>query len=267
MTTLSHRTWTAPFAPGRLGYLRELVVHLAQRELSSRHRWTLLGWAWPLARMLAQLGVLVFIFSSVFDLGIENYPVFVFSGLIAFTWFSGGVSDATRSLISQRHLVFQPGFPTSVVPVVSVAVPFVDVLLALPVLVVMLAVAGDLGPEAVLFAPLLVIQLVLMCGVAWLCSALTVYLRDVSNVVAVGLTLLFYVTPVFYGLRAVPDQYRWVLELNPLGTLIESYRAVLLGEDFPGAVQFSATVAASVALAVAGLLVFRRLRPGFVDEL
>jgi lipopolysaccharide transport system permease protein len=267
VATLSHRTWTTLLSRGRLPYLQELVVHLAQRELSSRHRWTLLGWAWPLARLLAQLGVLVFIFSAVFDLGIDNYAVFVFSGLIAFSWFSSGVSDATRSLIAQRHLVFQPGFPTAVVPVVSIAVPFVDVLLALPVLVVMLAVAGDLSAAALLFPPLLLIQLVLMAGVAWLCSALTVYLRDVSNVVAVGLTLLFYVTPVFYGLRSVPEDYRWVLELNPLGTLIESYRAVLLGGDFPGAGQFLGTVGVSIALAAAGLVTFRRLRPGFVDEL
>jgi lipopolysaccharide transport system permease protein len=267
VATLSHRTWTAPLSRGRLGYLQELVLHLARRELNSRHRWTLLGWAWPLARVLAQLAVLVFIFSSVFDLGIDNYPVFVFSGLIAFGWFSSGVADATSSLLSQRHLVFQPGFPTPVVPVVSVAVPFVDVLMALPVLVVMLAFSGDLSPSALLFVPLLAVQFVLMCGVAWLCSALTVYLRDVPNVVAVGLTLLFYMTPVFYSLGRVPEEYRWVLELNPLGTLIESYRAVLLDGQFPGAIQFWGSVAASVALALAGLLLFRRLRPGFVDEL
>ena len=250
-----------------MGYLQELVLHLARRELNSRHRWTLLGWAWPLARVLAQLAVLVFIFSSVFDLGIENYPVFVFSGLIAFGWFSSGVADATSSLLSQRHLVFQPGFPTPVVPVVSVAVPFVDVLMALPVLLVMLAFSGDLSAEAVLFVPLVGLQFVLMCGVAWICSALTVYLRDVPNVVAVGLTLLFYMTPVFYSLERVPEKYRWLLELNPLGTLIESYRAVLLGSEFPGALQFWGSVGASFALAALGLLLFLRLRPGFVDEL
>ena len=256
-----------PLAKGRSAYVQELVLHLARRELNSRHRWTLLGWAWPLARVLAQLAVLVFIFSKVFDLGIENYPVFVFSGLIAFGWFASGLADATSSLLSKRHLVFQPGFPTAVVPVVSVAVPFVDVLMALPVLVLMLALSGDLGPEAFVFLPLLVLQFVLMCGLGWLASALTVYLRDVPNVVTVGLTLLFYMTPVFYSLARVPEEYRWVLELNPLGTLIESYRWALLGGEFPGAIQFWGSVAASFALAAIGLWVFRRLRPGFVDEL
>jgi lipopolysaccharide transport system permease protein len=256
-----------PLRVSRFGYIQELVLHLARRELNTRHRWTVLGWAWPLARVLAQLAVLVFVFGSVFDLGIENYPVFVFSGIIAFSWFSSGLADATYSLLAQRHLVFQPGFPTAVVPVVSVAVPFVDVLMALPVLIVMLAVSGDLGPTALLFLPLLAIQFVMMCGLGWLTSALTVYLRDVPNIVTVGLTLLFYVTPVFYSLARVPEEQRWILELNPLGALIESYRWALLGDAFPATAQFCAAVAGSFVIAVVGLLVFRRLRPGFVDEL
>jgi lipopolysaccharide transport system permease protein len=267
VSTLSHRTWIPSLSASRFGYLQELVLHLARRELNSRHRWTLLGWAWPLARLLAQLAVLVFIFSSVFPLGIDNYAVFVFSGVIAYTWFSSGVADATNSLIAQRHLVFQPGFPTPVVPVVSVAVPFVDALMAVPVLLVMLGFSGDLSAEAVLVLPILAVQFVLMCGIAWISSALTVYVRDVPNVVTVGLTLLFYMTPVFYSLERVPERYRWILELNPLGTLIEGYRAALLGGDFPGALQFWGSVAVSFALAAIGLVIFRRLRPGFVDEL
>ena len=250
-----------------LGYFRELVLHLARREITSTHRLTLLGWTWPLARQLAQLAVLVFIFSAVFDLGISNYPVFVFSGLLAYTWFSAGMIEAASSLLSQRHFVFQPRFPTAVVPVVAVTVPFVDVLLALPVLLVMLVATGDLGWSALLLPPLLVIQLLLMCGLAWLCAAGTVYLRDVPNVVLVGLTLLFYVTPVFYSLERVPEKYRWVLELNPLATLIEGYRAVLIGEAAPGALKLLLLCAASAAIAALGLLVFRRLQPSFVDEL
>jgi lipopolysaccharide transport system permease protein len=256
-----------PLRPGRFAYVQELVLHLARRELNTRHRWTILGWAWPLTRVLAQLAVLVFVFSSILDLNIENYPVFVFSGIIAFAWFSSGISDGTSSLLSQRHLVLQPGFPTPVVPVVAVAVAFVDVLMALPVLILMLAISGDLSPTAAVFVPLLLVQLVLMCGLGWLAAALTVYLRDVPNVVTVGLTLLFYVTPVFYSVERVPEQYRWILQLNPLGTLIESYRWALLGDPFPGTVQFSLTVAASFLVAALGLVAFRRLRPGFADEL
>ncbi|MEA2330222.1 MAG: lipopolysaccharide transport system permease protein [Thermoleophilaceae bacterium] len=252
---------------GELARFWELAVHLARREVTSRHRWTLLGWMWPLTRQLAQLGVLVFVFSGVVDLGIDDYPVFVFTGLLAFTWFSAGLSEAASSLVTHRHLVFQTRFPPAVIPVVSVAVPLVDVIMGLPVLLVMVALTHGLDWTALLLPPLLAVQFVLMCGLAWLCSAATVYLRDVPQVVLVGLTLIFYVTPVFYDLDRVPERYRSVLELNPLATLIEAYRAVLLGGSGPSGAQVAILAAATLALVAAGVALFRRLQSGFVDEL
>jgi lipopolysaccharide transport system permease protein len=251
----------------QLGHFYELVVHLARRELSSQHRGTLLGWAWPLTRQLAQLAVLVFVFSNLFDLDIENYPVFVFTGLLAFGWFSSGVQAGSTSVLDQRHLIFQPRFPAAAVPVVAVTVPFVDVLVALPVLLVMLIATGDIGWTALLLPPLLILQLVLMCGIAWLCAAASVYLRDVPQVVIVGLTLLFYMTPVFYRLGDVPERYRDLFLLNPLATLIEAYRSVLIGSPGPSAAKLAFVVAVGLAAAGGGLLLFRRLQPGFVDEL
>src|SRR5919197_276945 len=109
---------------GELRRRWELVAHLAAREVAASHRWTLLGWTWPLARQLAQLGVLVFVFSGVLDLGIPNYPVFVFRGR----------------------------FPTEVLPLIAVGVPFIDVLLAAPVLLAMVVAEGALSP-ALAFAP------------------------------------------------------------------------------------------------------------------
>jgi lipopolysaccharide transport system permease protein len=251
----------------RLGHFYELVVHLARRELSSQHRGTLLGWAWPLTRQLAQLAVLVFVFSSLFDLDIENYPVFVFTGLLAFGWFASGVQAGSTSVLDQRHLIFQPRFPAAAVPVVAVTVPLVDVLVALPVLVVMLIASGDIGWTAVLLPPLLVVQLTLMCGLAWLCGAATVYLRDVPNIVLVAVTLLFYMTPVFYDVSRVPERYQELFGLNPLATLIECYRAVLIGSAWPSAWKIGFVVAAAAVATVGGLVLFRRLQPGFVDEL
>ena len=269
MTTTPERPPPAPraAAPPRRS-LAELVLHLAWREVSVSHRFTVLGWAWPLVRTLAQLGVLVFVFSNVLDLGIRNFPVFVFSGLVAWSWFSSAVSAGTSSLLAQRHLVFQPGFPVSVLPVVSVAVPLVDVVVALPVLLVMVATSGGLPASALFLPVLLLVQLVLCCGIAWLAAAAAVYLRDVRNVVGVGLVLLFYVTPVFYDREAsVPVEYHWILQLNPMTTLIEGWRTVLLEGRLPDAGPFALLAAVSVVLAVCSLWLFRRVAPNLVDEL
>jgi lipopolysaccharide transport system permease protein len=244
------------------------VIHLARREVSVSHRFTLLGWAWPLARTLAQLGVLVFVFSNVLDLGIRNFPVFVFSGLVAWSWFSSALSAGTSSLLTQRHLVFQPGFPAYVLPVVAVAVPLVDVLVALPVLLLMVAVSGGVPASAAFLPVLLAVQLLLSCGIAWLTAAATVHLRDVRNVVGVGLTLLFYVTPVFYDRQAsVPERYHWLLQLNPLTTLIEGWRTVLLEGRLPPVGPFALLAAVSAGLALGSYALFRRVQPGLIDEL
>jgi lipopolysaccharide transport system permease protein len=245
--------------------LFEVVTHLARRELESKHQLTLLGWAWPLTRQLAQLAVLVFIFSTVFDFGIENFPVFVFTGLIAWAWFSTGIGDAATSVASNRHLVQQSRVPTLAIPLVSVAVPLVDVLIALPVLLVMLALSDELRVTLLLCPLLLPIQFLLMAGIAWFASAAAVYFRDIPNIVFLGLTLTFYMTPVFYGRENLPSDYEWLLDVNPLGVLIGTYRAWLLGTPAPDAWVIAAVAVGSAVLAFLGYLFFRRLEPRFAD--
>ena len=260
----SHRRASPALRQRRVG---ELVSHLALREIASAHRFTLLGWTWPLARQLVQLGVLVLVFSSVIKVGIDYFPAFVFSGLIAWSWFSTGVGGAAGVLVERRHLVFQPGFPAAALPVVAVAVPLIDLLIALPVLIGMLLLGPGIEPSALLFPLLVAIQATLMCGIAWITAALTVFFRDVSHVVAVAVASLFYLTPVFYELSRVPEQYRDLLRLNPMTILIEGYHSILIEGEVPGLGGIAAVAAVSVAIALAGLAVFQRLEPSFVDEL
>ncbi|MEY2515421.1 MAG: lipopolysaccharide transport system permease protein [bacterium] len=243
----------------------ELVVHLARRQLEAKHQLTLLGWAWPLARQLAQLAVLVFVFSAVFNLNINNYAVFIFIGLIMWTWFSTGIGDAAWAVSGQRHMILLSRLPKAALPLVSVVVPLVDVLIAFPVLVLMLALGHELRWTLFAFLLVLPLQALLMAGFAWLAAAGSVFFRDVPNVVALGLTLLFYLTPVFYGMKSVPSKYQWLLELNPLTTIIECQRALLLGESAPGALRIAAVTAGSALLAAAGYLWFQRLEPRFAD--
>jgi lipopolysaccharide transport system permease protein len=251
----------------RSRHLGELVLHLTRRQLQSAHRFTLLGWLWPVVRQLALLGVLVLIFSSVLDLGIEDYALFVFSGLIAWSAFAAGVSTAAGSLISGRHLVFTPAFPNPALPLVAVAAPLVDLLVALPVLLVMLIAEGTLHATALLLPALLMLQYGLTAGLALLVSATNVLYRDVNNIVGVVLLMLFYLTPIFYGVKNVPERLHWVLDVNPMAAQVEATRAVLLEGTLP-AWQDLATLGIAVpTVLVLGWWVFRRLEPRFVDEL
>jgi lipopolysaccharide transport system permease protein len=244
-----------------------LVVHLTSRKLKSSHHLTLLGWGWPVARLLAQLGVLVFLFSKVFHLNVPNYPIFVFVGLLGWNWFSSAVSAAATSVLDQRHLVMQPRLPSSVLPIVAATVPLVDVLFAVPVLVLMLALTTGLR-WGLLACPLVLgLEFVLIAGIAWLVASVSVFLRDVPNLIGVALMILFYLTPVFYASAHVPPRFRWVLELNPLTTILEVYRSLLLGSPAPGAARLGAVVAAALVVAVLGYRAFTHLAPRFADHL
>jgi lipopolysaccharide transport system permease protein len=263
---------TATLAPPRAARLspslfRDLVLHLAKREIDATHRMTLLGWLWPLVRQLAQLAVLVFIFSSVLPLGIDDFPVFVFSGLIAWTWFQTGIAAAATSVLAHRHFVRYPRFPVAVLPVVAVAVPLLDVMLALPVLVVMLMVQRGVSWTIVLLPLPVLMQFVLMSGIAWIVAAASVLFRDIPNLIGVMLTILFYLTPVFYGLKTVPDRFVPLLNANPMTTIVELDRALLLGERAPGPGHIAAVALLAGVVVVGGFRLFRGLEDRLVDEL
>ena len=205
-------------------------------------------------------------FSKVLPLHIADFPVFVFSGLVAWSWFASGVTAGTSSVVANRHLVFQSRFPVAVLPVVAVAVPLIDVLMALPILLIMLAIAGDIHATILFLPVILIVQFILMAGIAWFAAASQVYLRDVSNIVGLLVLITFYVTPVFYD-RASVSQYGWLLQLNPMTTVIESWRAVMLDGVLPLRPAFGILIAVSIVTAGLGYLAFRSLQPGFVDEL
>lgn len=246
---------------------RDLVWHLARAELASTHRMTMLGWMWPLVRQLAQLAILVFVFSRLLHLGIKNFPVFVFSGLVAWNWFSVGVMRSSTALVEQRHLLFQPRFPSRVVPVVAIFVPLLDVVFALPVLLVMLIFSGGLSWAALALPLILALQFLLMVGLAWWLAAGSVFFRDIPNLVGVVLLLLFYLTPVFYSHHSVPSRYAWILQLNPMTIIIDASRAVLLSSGTPDWAALALLFVFDVLLATSAYIVFGRVQGRFVDYL
>jgi lipopolysaccharide transport system permease protein len=248
-------------------HVLDLVAHLARRRLASQHRFTVLGWLWPLLRQLAQLAVLVFIFGQVFDIGIEDYATFVFTGLVLYNAFSTGVNEGTSSLLNDRHLVFTPRFPDIALPLVAAAVALVDLVLALPILLVLLLVEGRLAWTALLLPVLLLVHYGLTAGIAMAASAANVFVRDVGSAVSIGLALLFYMTPVFYGFKTVPEDLRWILQLNPMTAVLNAGRAVLFDGRLPAASDVLIAVGAAVVAMAVGLLTFRRLQRDFVDQL
>ncbi len=245
----------------------DVVGQLVIREIHLRYRRSALGWLWSLAQPVARFLVLTFVFTTVLPLDVPNYAVFLFSGLIGWMWFSAALSSATSSALDRQDLLMRPGIPRMIVPIVSILSDATDYLAALPVLAVILLFSGGIPLTWLLLPVVFLPMFLLVLGLGYGLCAVNVYLRDVSILVGIATLLGFYVTPVFYSPDQVPEDFRWVVELNPVSVLLELQRDVLVEGVVPGAGPLLGAYAVALITLVIGGAIYRRLSRTFVDEL
>ncbi len=245
----------------------EVVLHLVSREFRLRYQRSTLGWLWSVGNPLARLLILSFIFTRVLPLDLPNYPVFLFIGLIGWTWFSSGVMSATKSAVDRRELLFRPGVSRTVIPLVSVLSDGISYLAALPILALFLLLTTGIPLTALLLPAVLLPMVAMTLGIGLVLCAANVYVRDVWIVVELVILLGFYVTPVFYAPENVPASQSWLLAINPMAWALDSQRRILLEGRLPQEDTFGALVVVAAVTLLAGFTVYRRSSASFVDEL
>jgi lipopolysaccharide transport system permease protein len=251
----------------RAVYLWDVTSHLVVRDFASRHRGSALGWLWALVPPLVQLLVTYFLFTKVIPLKVANYPVFLLTGILAWSFFARGLSLSALSLEQSRELVLRPGFPTGVLPVKAVLIGLLEYALALPVLLIALGVSVGLYWTALLLPVLLAIQLVFTVGLGWILSPLQVFFRDVQHLVTLIVMVGFWVTPVFYKRQSVPSRFHLIYELNPMAHLIEWQRWIMLQKTHPHLLSILALSGVALGVAAVGWIIFRRFRHSIPEEL
>lgn len=246
---------------------RDLFLNLTRAGLTARYKTTGLGFLWFLLTPLILMVALSIVFQQVIRLDIPDYPLFALAGLIPWTYFQTGLGGATPSLVRSATLIKRVRLPRVLIPLAEIAGASVHFVVALALFVGLAIVFGRAPGAGLLLLPIVVaVNVVCLLGLAMLLAALQVVYRDVEFLVSMGLRVLFYLTPIFYPLAFVPDEWRLIYLLNPLAGIVESYRAALL----PGATfhlePLAIAAASSVVCLVAGIVVFRRLEPRFDDH-
>lgn len=247
----------------------DLLVELVSRYVRLRYRRSVLGVLWSQLGPLSTVVVLSVLFTRVVDLGIPNYPVFVFIGLLAWTWFNGGITASAESVVASRDLVSHPGVPLLLLPAVPVATHLVNYLLALPILLAAVVVTTGRLPLTVVALPaVLAVQFGLILGPGMLLAGMQVRFRDVAHLLSVVLLPLFYATPIFYDAsRVLASDFSFVYELNPLARLMTAYRDVLLEGTWPDPAVLTAVGVLAAAMTVVGSRVYLRAARRFPEEL
>jgi ABC-type polysaccharide/polyol phosphate export permease len=249
---------------------RGLIQTLVTRDLKARYRGSVLGFFWSFINPLFLLLIYSFVFSTVLpraeDPDLEPYALFMFCGILPWTWFSSSILESSSVLISGGNLIKKVLFPAEVLPVVTVVANLVHFLLGLPILLAFLLAWGKLKPSAFFLPVPLAVQFLLTLGLCLFLSALTVHFRDLMNILGHVLHLWFFATPVLYALSEVPPRLQVVLRLNPMAYVLTAYQQILFTGSFrPGRGLLVAALLAVLVFAL-GAFVFERLRDTLPEE-
>lgn len=232
-----------------------------------RYSRSIIGWIWSILQPVSRLLIISFIFTRAIPLDIDNYPAFLFVGLVSWQWFSGGLSGATNSLVGQPGLLSRPGLHLGVIPTVAVLSAALDAFIAFLILLVFLSFTTGISALIVLLPALVVLQFMLITGIGALLCVANVYLRDVRLGVELALVLGFYLTPVFYVFEGLPEEVQRVVAINPMTWMIELQRAALIGGEFPSTIATASLVAVCIGVFVVGIIVFHRTSHSVIDEI
>mgnify|MGYP006275174901 CR=1 FL=1 len=215
---------------GRLHYL-DLVIMLVRRELKVKYRGSVLGYVWSMINPLLFMVIISVVFSFLMR-GIENYNLYVLSGILFWNMVTLSLSVGSMSIVRNGPLMMKVRVPAWIFPVVPAGVAVTNFVLSILPYTIVYGFSGRPVPDQVWLAPFLfVLTLVFLAGLAITLSVVNVFFRDVSHVIDPLLMLTFYATPVIYdrGAPEVPEAGRWLLGLNPFTHFIEAFRAAMFG--------------------------------------
>jgi len=256
---------------------RQLLQDFAWRDLRSRYKGTALGFAWNFAIPLLQLVVFYILFGVLFGIrprtpgGNEpNYAVFLFVGLLPWTFFSNSLGGGSASILANGSIVKKVRLPLQLLPAATVLSCLANFLLSMVVLFAVLAIFGPRHLEGLVVLPLLVaIQIVMNLGFAYLLAAANVFFRDVQHILGILLTAWYFLTPVLFSVSIVADRptERELLYLNPMAAVIVSYQRALLDGLPPEWERLAYSTVFAVVIFALGFWYFRRSKDDFEEAL
>lgn len=247
---------------------RELLKNNVKKEIRGRYKNSFLGVLWTFLNPLLQLAVYALIFPLILKTTQPYYVIFVCVGLIPWTFFTTSVSQSAFTVVANGNIVKKVYFPREILPISVVASGAVNFMISTLIILAFVIFSGLGVTKYIIFYPLiLLIQCILQLGIAFILSAITVYLRDVEHFVQIILMVLFYATPIVYSGDSIPEAFKFIITLNPMAHILEGYRAIFYNQTMPDMASLGIVLLGSLILCVIGYYIFKKLQKGFAEEL
>ena len=246
---------------------RDLLYFLIWRDLKARYKQTTLGVSWAVVQPLLMTVVFVVFLGKLVRVSTGNvpYPLFIYAGLLPWTFFSSGVSSGSYSLIGNANMITKVYFPRLILPAAAVGVRLSDFLIASLVVIVLVPYYGMSFGWRLVALPFLTIALAaLILGLSALFSALHVRYRDTGTALPVLLQAWMFCSPIVYPITLVPEKWRWVYELNPMVGMVEGFRSALIGLPFNRR-SLALSAATIIIVLIWSTFIFHRMEDDFAD--
>lgn len=248
--------------------LRSLII----RDIQTRYRGTIFGYLWVVVYPLMMLAVYAFVFGGVFNArwggggDMKDFVFMLYCGLIVHAVFSETLTRSPTAILSNPSYVKKVVFPLELLPFSHLGSALFNALVSLGLLCIFVLIQHHAIPATALFVPLVLLPfLTLTAGLAWFLAAIGVFFRDIGQMISVAMTLLLFLSPVFYPISSAPSFAQKLMYLNPLTFPMEELRAVLILGNQPDWLNWSVYFLVAILVAVVGLLVFQKSRPAFAD--
>ena len=251
---------------------RHLIWNFVLRDLKSRYVGSFMGIFWSVIHPIVLLVCYTFVFSVVFKIrpystATDNFAIFLFCGILPWLYFQDTVLRSCTSIVEHGHLIKKTRFPSEILPISHMISNLIMHLIGVAILVIVLIALGLFG-WTIIFLPIYLLLLMVMAlGLGWLMACLQVFLRDTFQILTVVLVFWFWFTPIFYAVEKVPKVLQPWIRLNPLTSVVEGYRSVLLEHQMPSLSGLALLAVYAVIMFVIGGSAFRRTKREFVDVL
>lgn len=251
----------------------ELLWQMVGREVKSRYKQSILGYAWVILNPLAQMLVMSFAFSLILRIPTNAasnipYSIFLFVALLPWNLFANSLSSASASLVGSASLITKVYFPRTILVISTVMAKIVDFLFALIILVIYMVIYQiPVNINILWVIPIFFIQQIFTLGLALFFAASNLLYRDIQYLLSLILTLWLYLTPVIYPADLVPTQFKIFFQLNPMAVIINAYRQTILGGGSPNLLSLSIALTVSILTLYVGFSYFKSREKIFADNI
>ena len=247
---------------------RELLKTNVKKEIRGRYKNSFLGVLWSFLNPLLQLLVYSVIFGALLAGGDKTYHIYICVALIPWTYFTTAITQASFTIIGNGDIIKKVYFPREILPISVVTSGAVNFVISTLIILAFVIFSGvGLSWYLVFYPFILLIQYVLLLGIGFIVSSVTVYFRDLEHIIGVILMAAFYGTPIVYRLSDLPANLQVIMQLNPMTHLINAYRDIFYYHQMPNMKILLVLLGVSVALTIIGYFIFKKLQKGFAEEL